>query len=129
MPAARYTWRGGRAMARSMPDEPTRRAFVTAAAGVGGALWLAGCSARDRDDEKAGERPASGAAGKTKEGDEEEEISPSEDLMREHGLLDRVLLVYEEGLRRLDAREDVPPSAFVGGAGIVRRFIEDYHEK
>ena len=116
-------------MARSMADEPTRRAFVTVAANLGGALWLAGCSARDRADEKAGEGRASGAASKAKEGEEEGEISPSEDLMREHGLLDRVLLVYEEGLRRLDAREDVPPSAFAGGAGIVHRFIEDYHEK
>jgi hemerythrin-like domain-containing protein len=117
-------------MARSMSDEPTRRAFV-AAAGMGGALWLAGChpGARDRDDEKAGDRSASGAAEKAKEGEDEDEISPSEDLMREHGLLDRVLLVYEEGLRRLDARQDVPPSALAGGAGIVRRFIEDYHEK
>jgi len=61
--------------------------------------------------------------------DEEEEVSPAEDLMREHGILDRVLLVYEEGLRRLDGREEVPPSALAGGAGIVHRFIEDYHEK
>jgi hemerythrin-like domain-containing protein len=49
--------------------------------------------------------------------------------MREHGVLDRVLLVYEETLRRLDSTEQLPPTVIAGAAGIVRRFIEDYHEK
>jgi hypothetical protein len=30
-----------------------------------------------------------------------EEVAPAEDLMREHGVLNRVLLVYDEFLRRL----------------------------
>jgi len=34
----------------------------------------------------------------------EEGISAPEDLMREHGVLNRVLLIYEEGLRRLMAK-------------------------
>ena len=32
--------------------------------------------------------------------------------MREHGVLNRVLLIYEEGLRRLRNKEDVGPSVF-----------------
>ncbi|WP_256445457.1 hemerythrin domain-containing protein [Pyxidicoccus parkwayensis] len=60
---------------------------------------------------------------------EEEEVSPAEDLMREHGVLRRVLLVYEESLRRLAGGETVPPQTLAGGAQIIRRFIEDYHEK
>ena len=36
---------------------------------------------------------------------EEEEVSPSEDLMREHGVLKRVLLVYGEAIRRIDANK------------------------
>lgn len=59
----------------------------------------------------------------------EPEISAPEDLMREHGVLNRILLVYEEGLRRLRAREDVPPEVFRTPAGLVRRFVEDYHEQ
>jgi len=47
--------------------------------------------------------------------------------MREHGVLNRILLVYEEGIRRLRARTDVSPEAFRKSADIVRRFIEDYH--
>ena len=58
-----------------------------------------------------------------------EEVAPPEDLMREHGVLKRVLLVYREGIRRVNARQDLPPDAIRDGAGIIRRFIEDYHEK
>jgi hemerythrin-like domain-containing protein len=58
-----------------------------------------------------------------------EEVSPPEDLMREHGVLKRVLLVYAEVLRRIDAKQDFPPEALADGAGIIRSFIEDYHEK
>jgi hemerythrin-like domain-containing protein len=49
--------------------------------------------------------------------------------MREHGVLNRALLVYEEGLRRLRAKEDVPPEVFRATATLVRKFVEDYHEK
>ena len=59
----------------------------------------------------------------------EEEVSAPEDLMREHGVLNRVLLIYEEGLRRLRAREDIPPDVFHKTATLVRRFVEDYHER
>ena len=34
------------------------------------------------------------------------EVTPPEDLMREHGVLDRLLLVYEACLRKFDANED-----------------------
>jgi hemerythrin-like domain-containing protein len=87
-----------------------RRRFLLAAAGAG---LVASC---------ASTRPKGGEGG-------EEEVSPAEDLMREHGVLNRVLLVYEEGIRRLDADEDLPPEAISGGATVVRRFIEDYHER
>ena len=60
---------------------------------------------------------------------EEEDVTPAEDLMREHGVLNRILLVYEESIRRLEAGVELPPDAVSGAAGIVRRFVEDYHEK
>src|SRR5207302_6331737 len=53
----------------------------------------------------------------------------AEDLMREHGILNRILLIYEEGLRRLKAKEDVTPALFRTPATLVRKFVEDYHEK
>lgn len=58
-----------------------------------------------------------------------EEVSPAEDLMREHGVLVRVLLIYREAMRRMDAHEELPPEVLSGAASLVRRFIEDYHEK
>ena len=58
-----------------------------------------------------------------------EDVSPAEDLMREHGVLKRVLLVYREGIRRIDAGIDLPPETLATSANLVRTFIEDYHEK
>lgn len=60
----------------------------------------------------------------------EDEVAPAEDLMREHGVLNRVLLVYEEFLRRASAgRPDLDPALVGEAAGIIRSFIEEYHEK
>jgi hemerythrin-like domain-containing protein len=70
------------------------------------------------------------AAEKEKEGNEDEiPVGPPEDLMREHGVLKRVLLIYGDALRRLDAKQDFPPGALADAAGIIRSFVEDYHEK
>jgi len=66
---------------------------------------------------------------KEKERDAGEEISPAEDLMREHGVLNRVLLIYEEHRRRLEAKQDFDPAVLADAAGVVRHFVEEYHEK
>ena len=57
------------------------------------------------------------------------EVTPPEDLMREHGVLDRLLLVYEAGIRKFASNEDFDPAVIVSSAEIVRDFIENYHEK
>src|SRR5467141_23994 len=57
------------------------------------------------------------------------EVSPAEDLMREHGVLKRILLVYGEAIRRIETNEDLPPETVMDSAKIIRNFIEDYHEK
>ena len=62
-------------------------------------------------------------------GEEEEEVTPAEDLMREHGVLRRVLLVLDEASRRLVANEPLAPDALASAARIVRTFVEDYHEQ
>jgi hemerythrin-like domain-containing protein len=58
-----------------------------------------------------------------------EEVSPNEDLMREHGILNRLLLIYQEIVRRIDNHEPFPVQALSDAANIVRKFLEDYHEK
>ncbi len=70
-----------------------------------------------------------GAEKEMKTEEKEIEVGPPEDLMREHGVLKRVLLIYGEALRRLEAKQDFPPDALADAAGIIRSFIEDYHEK
>jgi len=97
--------------------ENDRRRFLAAstALGVGTVALHAGpVRGEDRGKEKKGEP---------------EEVSAPEDLMREHGVLNRILLIYEEGLRRLDDRKEVPPDVFHRPATLVRKFVEDYHEK
>ena len=84
----------------------SRRAFVV---GGGAALLIGARRAR--------------AAG------DEDEVGPTEDLMREHGVLRRILLVYGEAARRLDASETLPVASLAKAATIVREFIEDYHER
>ena len=66
---------------------------------------------------------------KNKEDSKEAEVSPSEDLMREHGILKRVLLTYREVMRRIDAHQEFPPDAVSNSAKLIRQFVEDYHEK
>lgn len=97
-----------------MPLTTTRRTFLTAASS--GAL-LVGCAGSSHGAEHA------------KSGEAEDEVTPAEDLMREHGVLRRVMYLYDEAAVRLDGKSEVPLDALVGCAGIVRRVIEDYHEK
>jgi hemerythrin-like domain-containing protein len=59
----------------------------------------------------------------------EEKISPPEDLMREHGLLNRILLIYDHCNIKLSNHETFPLEALHNSANIIRSFIEDYHEK
>lgn len=49
--------------------------------------------------------------------------------MREHGILKRVLLAYDEIVRRIEAGHDLPPQTVTDGATIIRKFVEDYHER
>ena len=69
--------------------------------------------------------PARAAAKKRKEA----EAGPGEDLMREHGVLRRVMYLYDDAARRLESGDKPPLDALAAGAGNVRKVIEDYHEK
>ncbi len=100
----------------------SRRRFLGGAAATGGGLILSGCS-------RSPENPAKQEGAAVKKGESEEEVSPAEDLMREHGILKRVLLIYREGIRRIDSRQDLPPDVLASSANLIRHFIEDYHER
>jgi hemerythrin-like domain-containing protein len=101
-----------------MPEaSPTRRHFLqhTSIAGAGlliPALALA-----------ASQKPAN------KPEDADDKISPAEDLMREHGVLNRILLIYDHHLHLLAAKQTFDGSVLANAADVIRHFVEEYHEK
>ncbi len=105
-----------------------RRQFLVAGATLGVVGLAAGLRAPAFAKE-ATEISAGKEAKKGSSADQAEEVSPAEDLMREHGALERILLIYEEALRRMHANQDLSPKVVGDTAGIVRSFVEDYHEK
>src|SRR5215468_9266115 len=96
-------------------NQRTRRTFIRAGLIASASTFTGAILLRAGDQEKKGEA--------------EDEVSPAEDLMREHGVLKRVLLIYGEAIRRIDANEDLRPATVADSAKIIRSFIEDYHEK
>jgi hemerythrin-like domain-containing protein len=109
-----------------MSHAPTsRRMFLSVTAVAGTGLFAANLIAPASAQEAGG----AGAPNGAKPREPEEEVSPAEDLMREHGVLKRVLLVYGEAVRRIDAKQDLPPDPILDAARLVRSFVEDYHEK
>src|SRR5690348_4028696 len=102
---------------RIMANDRRQFLAVTTALGVG-TLGLSPGQARGDDKPKD-----------DKKDQPQEDVGAAEDLMREHGVLNRILLIYEEGLRRLRAKEEVSPDVFLKPATLVRKFVEDYHEK
>ena len=56
------------------------------------------------------------------------EVPPTEDLMREHGILQRLMLIYDEIGKRLKEGEEFPLQVFVDANNLIRRFMQDYHE-
>lgn len=94
-----------------------RRIFLKAASTIASATIVGGLPfyslADDKNENKVGV----------------EEVSPVEDLMREHGGLNRILLIYDEALRRFHSKEELDPNLLKRSAGLIHDFIENYHEK
>jgi hemerythrin-like domain-containing protein len=95
---------------------PNRRAFLRSGVILTGATFAGAMLVRGVETDKEKE-------------ENEIPVDPPEDLMREHGVLKRVLLIYGEALRRLDVKQDFPSDALKDAAQIIRSFVEDYHEK
>ncbi len=57
------------------------------------------------------------------------EIPPTEDLMKEHGLLNRVLLIYEEIVKVQETNNTLNIDILGQALSIIINFIENYHEK
>ena len=86
----------------------SRKAFIGCIGASGLGVFFGGCARRGVD----------------------QEVGAVEDLMREHGVLRRALLVYEEVVSKL--REESTPSvidALHSVTKLFRAFGEDYHER
>jgi hemerythrin-like domain-containing protein len=59
----------------------------------------------------------------------EEDVGAVEDLMREHGILRRAILVFRECADRLRGAQTVEGAALHKTAQLFRSFGEDYHER
>jgi hypothetical protein len=65
-----------------------------------------------------------------KKDEKEPEVTATEDLMREHGVIRRALLVYYEVIPKLRQNpHSVDASALQQTARLFRTFGEDYHER
>jgi hemerythrin-like domain-containing protein len=102
-----------------------RRQLLTGISLAGAGVLLNACRRSSNSSGRADNKsePAASESGPA-------EVTATEDLMREHGILRRALLVYRESATRL--RQDpasVAPDALEKAANLFRVFGEDYHEK
>ncbi|HST53499.1 MAG TPA: hemerythrin domain-containing protein [Pyrinomonadaceae bacterium] len=123
-----------------MQEKDTRREFLRASFVIGAGLVLGGCARGDtqpaQPDDKDSAQSNSEQPDDDKQPDTDEEnekggeVTATEDLMREHGVLRRALLVYTAAAAKLRANASaVPPDALQKTANLFRSFGEDYHEK
>lgn len=55
-------------------------------------------------------------------------VPPSLELMSDHGILKRILLIYAEAGRRIGATEAAPAPMIHSAARIIHEYIEGFHE-
>jgi hemerythrin-like domain-containing protein len=95
------------------PQDPSRRAAFAVLGVAGAGLALSGCAKP--------EKPAK---------QEAPDVSATEDLMREHGILRRLLVVYRETAAVIrTAPKSLDLAALGQAADLFRTFGEAYHEK
>jgi hemerythrin-like domain-containing protein len=116
----------------------TRRLFLSSSAALGAVAFLDACKSKSEVSadtltaSSAEKAPAPPGADDKKDEDKKnasEEVMAVEDLMREHGVLRRAIIVYRESAARLRASPaSVPPDALRKTAKLFRAFGEQYHE-
>jgi hemerythrin-like domain-containing protein len=107
--------------------DKNRRQLLTGISLAGAGVLLNACRGTSNSSGSATNEEKSGPA----PGEHEPvEVTATEDMMREHGIIRRALLVYQESATRL--RQDpasIPPDTLEKAANLFRVFGEDYHEK
>ena len=108
---------------RQKMEKVTRRSFLekvggflTASVLIAPVDWLPEARSAEKEDQKSKEKGTI-------------EVSTVEDLMREHGVLSRCLMIYGEIIARISKGTQYAPEVLADTVGLIRRFIEEYHEK
>jgi hemerythrin-like domain-containing protein len=98
-------------------ENPRRKFLKTTvtlgALSVSGLNLFSGCKEKEEDEDD----------------DEGQKVSPPEDLMQEHGLLNRILLIYDSCKVRLLNKQPFERTHLYAAATVIRTFVEEYHEK
>lgn len=115
----------------------SRRNFIRVSAAAGTGILVAGLATGATAADPIPRRPTAKPPAKnpkpdakddSKEEGADEDITPPEDLMRQHGVLQRLLMVWAESVRQIDAKLDLPVESLHDSAKLMRSFVEDYHE-
>ncbi len=106
-----------------MKAKQARREFLRVAALASTPILLSSCANKSQTPQVANQS-------QKEENEKGFEVTATEDLMREHGILRRALLVYTATATRLRGNPaSVSPDALQKTAQLFRSFGEDYHEK
>ena len=92
-----------------------RREWLAGLSSLGAGAILIGCTRT---------APTEGNEARKDNADDEPEVTATEDLMREHGVLRRALLVYQESAMKLRNAANVPPEPLQKTAKLFRAFGE-----
>ncbi len=111
-----------------MDSNSTRRQFIRTTTIISASLLLGGC--RGGAGTNSQTRASNESSTKADENQMGGEVTATEDLMREHGVLRRALLVYTGAAVKLRANPSaIVPDALQKTAKLFRAFGEEYHEK
>jgi hemerythrin-like domain-containing protein len=109
-----------------MNPQNTRRYFLRTSAIVGAGLIVSSCNRGNIANQG---KEQSEAASKEDANEKGGEVTATEDLMREHGVLRRALLIYTAAAVKLRNPSSIPPDSLQKTATLFRAFGEEYHEK
>jgi hemerythrin-like domain-containing protein len=106
-------------------DQSARRNFLGIVTATGAAMVLGSCGKGSSNEQS--NKPV---RAENEGGEMGGEVTATEDLMREHGVLRRALLVYSEAAAKLRSTPSaVSPDALQKTAKLFRAFGEEYHER
>jgi hemerythrin-like domain-containing protein len=108
---------------------PRRSVLLTAGGLVAGGAGGAGAALALSGSAKPAAKPAALAVGLPPWIKDEAEPAPNEDLMSEHGLLIRILLIYRHLLGDHTAGKPIPASQCRDAALVIHDYIEAFHEE